>query len=323
MAAEEQKRSFPVGFDCSFEGGIDQVLALGLWLGLGVQEKATLASCTVSRYDFGAAVFCDLMAKFYYPKRNLERDTPSGENTVGLSTRERPSESPLVGQIVKKQTADRRFTYPRDVARLADTAEPAVLLRNELYRRGRLVMLGPSTNLLDLLKLSGSVEVIKTKIDLLVVAAGRFGAGKPDSLTAKHATGLRELFAAWPTPIVFVGAEVGEAIRYPASSIERDYAWTANHPVVDAYRAYRKMPYDATTQAMATVLYSTQSDAGYFQTSEPGTVTVQNDGSTSFANSEGGKHRYLIADLKQAERVQEVYTHATSVDCRLKEEAPR
>src|SRR5437762_1900242 len=211
MPAEaEQERPFPVGFDCSFDGGIVQVLALGLWLGLGVKEKILLSTCTVSRYDFGAAVFCDLMANFYFPNRNLERDPTSGQNTVGLTARERPFESTILSQIVKKQSAEGRLTYPRNVSELADTAEPAVLLRNQMYfdPRGRIVMLGPPTNLLDLLKFSGSAAIVKMNISLLVVAAGRFGAGRPDSVTAEHATGLRELLVAWPTPIVFVGAEV-------------------------------------------------------------------------------------------------------------------
>ena len=34
---------------------------------------------------------------------------------------------------------------------------------------------------------------------------------------------------------------------FPAVSIERDFGWTTNHPVVDAYRAYMKMPYDRPT----------------------------------------------------------------------------
>ena len=325
MPEVEQERAFPVGFDCSFDRGIDQVLALGLWLGLGVNGKILLSTCTVSRYDFDAAVFCDLMANFYFPKRNLGIDPSSGQNTVGLTTRDKPFESPVLSQIGKKRNTEGQLIYPRNVAELADTAEPAVLLRNQMYLDvgARLVMLGPPTNLLDLLKFSGTAEIIKKQIDLLVVAAGRFGAGRPDSVTAQYAMGLRELFAVWPTPIMFVGAEIGEAIRYPASSIERDYSWAPSHPVVDAYRAYGRMPYDATTQAMAAVLYVAQPAAGYFQISDPGTVTVQGDGSTTFASSAEGKHRYLIADLKQAERVQAVYTQATSVDSRPKKEDSR
>ena len=42
-----------------------------------------------------------------------------------------------------------------------------------------------------------------------------------------------------------VGAEVGEALPYPGASIESDLSWSTAHPVGDAYRAFKPMPYDA------------------------------------------------------------------------------
>src|SRR5262245_46782295 len=103
MASEvDHGPPFPVGFDASFERGVDQVLALGLWLGLGVKKKILLSTCTVSRNDFSAAVFCDVMAGFYFPGRNLERDDVSGENVVGLTTRNAPFKSTVLRSIIDK-----------------------------------------------------------------------------------------------------------------------------------------------------------------------------------------------------------------------------
>jgi hypothetical protein len=101
----------------------------------------------------------------------------------------------------------------------------------------------------------------------------------------------RKLLAEWPTPIVASGHEVREALLFPASSIETDFSWSPAHPVVDAYRAYKPMPYDAPTWDMTAVLYAVRPEAGYFKLSEPGTISVLSGGSTKFSASAGGKHR--------------------------------
>ena len=61
--------------------------------------------------------------------------------------------------------------------------------------------------------------------------------------------------------------------RIPGASIEKDFAWSPAHPVVDAYRAFKPMPYDASAPALAAVLYAVHPDDGYFKLSEPGTIS--------------------------------------------------
>src|SRR5207248_2917686 len=113
----------------------------------------------------------------------------------------------------------------------------------------------------------------------------------------------QKLFATWPTPIVAIGTEAGAAVPYPAQSIEQDFAWAPAHPVVEAYRANQAMPYDAPAQAVIAALYVANSSADYFRLSEPGIINVANDGKTTFAPSPGGKHRYLMVDVAQKERI--------------------
>ena len=45
-------------------------------------------------------------------------------------------------------------------------------------------------------------------------------------------------------------------MKFPAARIEKDFAWAPDHPVVDAYRAYMKMPYDRQTWDLTAVLYA-------------------------------------------------------------------
>jgi hypothetical protein len=96
------------------------------------------------------------------------------------------------------------------------------------------------------------------------------------------------------------GFEIGDAMKFPAARIEKDFAWAADHPVVDAYRAYMKMPYDRQTWDLTAVLYALRSGGGYFDLSAPGRITADDAGRTTFRPEVGGKHRYLV--LTEAQR---------------------
>jgi hypothetical protein len=72
------------------------------------------------------------------------------------------------------------------------------------------------------------------------------------------------------------------------------------------------MPYDAPSPGLAAALYAAHPDDGYFKLSEPGTITVLDDGQTKFTPGAGGKHRYLIADPAQKDKVIKMYTDSIS-----------
>ena len=203
------------------------------------------------------------------------------------------------------------------IEKLNDTAEPVALIRNALtsqYDQNAMVVLtGPATNLAALLELPGAKSLIAQKVRYLTMAAGAFPSGPPEAGITCDMAAARKLFAEWPTPIVVSGNEVGNALPFPASSIEKDFAWSQAHPVVDAYRAYKTMPYDAPSWAMTAVLYAIRPQEGYFKLSDPGTVTVLDDGRTRHTPSAEGKHRYLIADPAQKERVIQTYTEIASL----------
>jgi hypothetical protein len=171
---------------------------------------------------------------------------------------------------------------------------------------------GPATNLARFLDLPGAKNLILAKVRFLALAGGAYPNGPPDPSVRIDVSGARKLFDEWPTPIVASGYEVGKALLFPASSIEKDFAWSADHPIVDAYRAYQPMPYDAPTWALAPVLYSVRSEKGYFKLSEPGTIRVLNDGRTKFTPSPGGSHRYLIFDPAKKEQIIQTYVEIAS-----------
>jgi hypothetical protein len=104
------------------------------------------------------------------------------------------------------------------------------------------------------LELRGAREIIAAKVRVLVAAAGVYPDGPPEFGIQADIAAAKKLFAEWPTPIVAVGPGIGQQLPYPASSIENDFGWTASHPVVDAYRAFQPMPYDAPATALAAAL---------------------------------------------------------------------
>ena len=120
------------------------------------------------------------------------------------------------------------------------------------------------------------------------------------------------LAARWPTPMVWSGFEVGIALPYPASSIERDYSYSRHHPVAEAYILHEPPPHERPTWDLTSVLAAIRPDRGYFALSTPGTVSVENDGATRFEPDPKGKSRYLILRPEQKPRVLEALSLLSS-----------
>ena len=115
---------------------------------------------------------------------------------------------------------------------------------------------------------------------------------------------LRTVLREWPTPIVLSGREVGESLLFRGASIDTDFAWADVHPIVDAYRAFKPMPYDAPSYDLAAVHYASKPDAGLFQPSAPGTITVSDAGQLSFVPGAGTAISLSVDPARRAEAVQ-------------------
>lgn len=307
----------PVGtvFDCDMGNSIDDALALAMLYGLQGKNETRLISVSTTKPNLKSAEYCDAVSRFYMgePGPFGGGNTPIGMSLAGKM----PEDTPMLLEPLARNTSEGKPAYPRTIARLNDTADPIALIRNALtsqFDQNALVVLtGPATNLAKLLDLPGAKAVIAQKVRYLVVAAGAFPNGQPESGITCDIPAARKLFAEWPTAIIFSGSEVGQVLPFPGASIEKDFAWSPAHPVADAYRAFRPMPYDAPSWAMAAVLYAIRPQENYFHVSESGTVSVLDDGRTRFAPSAEGKHRYLIVDPSQKEKVIQAYTEVASM----------
>jgi hypothetical protein len=310
----------PIGiaFDGDLGNRIDALLAVAMLNGFTAKTEARRISLSVSRPSLISAQIADVVAAFYRGRPVAGSGGGVGaisEGMIGMPesrAHAHAEDQPLLADTLSKKAADGTPQYTSAITGLINTAESAILIRNLLLAQhdgnAAIVLAGPATGVVRMLGLYRSGPQIEAKCKQLVVAAGAFPDGQADAAITSDIAAARRLFAEWQTPIVAVGAEVGVALPYPGASIEKDFAWAPAHPVVDAYRAFKPMPYDAPASALAAVLYAVHPDDGYFKLSDPGTISVLDDGRTRFTPGADAKHRYLIVDPAQKERIASVYT---------------
>jgi hypothetical protein len=308
----------PIGiaFDGDLGNRLDALLAVAMLNGFAAKSEARRISLSVSRPSVIAAQLADVIANFYRAPPPAGRGGGIGaisEGMIGMPAgTANADDTPVLGALLAKKAADGTPLYASTIGGLVNTAESAVLIRNLLLAQhdgnAAIVLAGPATGVVRILGLYRSGPQIAAKCRQLVVAAGSFPAGPAEATIKSDVAAARKLFAEWPTPIVAVGSEVGDALPYPGSSIEKDFAWAPVHPLVEAYRALKAMPYDAPAAALAAVLHAVHPDEGYFALSDPGTISVLDDGRTRFTPGADGKHRYLIVDPAQKERIITLYS---------------
>jgi hypothetical protein len=309
-----------VAFDGDLGNRIDAVLALALLNGLATKGEARRISLSVSRTSLKAAQLADVISSFFAGR-------PAGggtggigaarEGMIGMPEGGAPDNAPpLAAAVLARKNSEGAPQYNTSIGGLVDTAESRLLIRNLLLAQddgnAAIVLAGPATGVVRLIDLYRAGPQVAAKVKLLVVAAGSFPSGQPEATVKADVAAARKLFAEWPTPLVAVGSEVGELLPYPGATIEADFAWSPAHPVLDAYRAFKPMPYNAPASALAAMLYAVHPDEHYFKLSEPGTITVLDDGRTQFTARPDGKHRYLIVDTTQSTAIAKLYKDLVS-----------
>ena len=202
--------------------------------------------------------------------------------------------------------------FPRS-RRDRDYGDPVTLYRRLLAESPDssvvVVSVGFSTNLGRLLESWGDkyspldgIELVKRKVKFCSVMGGSFG-DKPraEYNIVNDIPNAKRLFALCPVPVAVVSLELGKTVNYPGASIETDFAWAGKHPMVEGYKAYRKMPYDRPTWDMMSVLYVLRPEM--FGVSEPGIICVDDQGYTYFTPTPRGKHTVLTLTPGQQDAV--------------------
>jgi hypothetical protein len=290
----------PVGvvFDAALGNNIDDALALASLYGFQGKSEERVISVSTTKSSLKGAIFADILVRFYTGEPNAF----AGVTPIGLSlSGALATDNAMLNAVVGKKE------FARSIVQMNDTADPLALIRNALSaqfdQNAIVVMTGPATNLAGMLALPGSKPLIAQKVKNLVIGAG------PELMTDLPA--LQQLLADWPTEIAVAPPEIGDALPFPAAAIEKDFAWSTAHPVVDAYRAFRPMPYDAPAVAMAAALYAVRPQENYFKVSSPGALSVAG-GKLQLAAAGAGKHRMLEYDPSQKDKILQIYVETAS-----------
>ena len=125
-------------------------------------------------------------------------------------------------------------------------------------------------------------------------------AATPDELRA-DLPAARRVLADWASPLVFVETP---GLAFPGAQLEQRFAWTMNHPVREAYKAFQAMPYDASLQSAAAVLYAARPASDLFALSATGTLEIADNGNVRLQAGKGTHKVLRIAANQQEAAVQ-------------------
>lgn len=284
-------------FDTDMGNDVDDPLALDMLYKAVDRGEIILLGILSSKDTEFSPRYIDMMNTWYgYP------EIPVGRVRDGVVLeRDDYARAVCESGLFPRSRRDRDYGDPVTLYRrlLAESPDSSVVV----------VSVGFSTNLGRLLESWGDkyspldgIELVKRKVKFCSVMGGSFG-DKPraEYNIVNDIPNAKRLFALCPVPVAVVSLELGKTVNYPGASIETDFAWAGKHPMVEGYKAYRKMPYDRPTWDMMSVLYVLRPEM--FGVSEPGIICVDDQGYTYFTPTPRGKHTVLTLTPGQQDAV--------------------
>ena len=290
--------------DTDMGNDIDDALALAAMNRYIDEGQARVLAIGMSKEGTAAADFTDIVQTWYG-----HGDIPIG--CVSANTGPKTTDIHYTDRVcaLKDETGAPLFaqTFESKDGALRPTTD-------ELYRRVlakqkdhsvTFVTVGFSTNMASLLAtpaddispLTGA-ELVARKVKELVMMAGNMAEASGEFNVVQDIVAARKVFAEWPTPIVVSPFELGSRVKFPHTRVKDLAGGKQPNPVAEAYRFYLGPDYDACSWDPTALIYAVEGD-GMFTVSEPGIISVDAAGITRFTPAPEGKHRYLIADIKQ------------------------
>lgn len=292
VVCADSHRPMKVIFDTDMGNDIDDALALDMLYKYQQEGRVELLAVMLNKPMAESCEFIDIMNNYYgYP------EIPIGRLDKGATVDANPG---FVRQAAANKSYKRSYedytTLPRSLELYRKTLEA------QPDKSVTIISVGFSTNLAALLgseadensQLCGE-DLLRRKVKNIYVMAGDFSlTHKPEFNVREDIAAAQTFFAKAPCRIVFSGFEVGRDIRYPASSILSDFATEPNHPMVEAYKNYKKMPYDRSTWDLTAVLAAVEGESvGWFNFSDAGHVVVTKTGETYFIPCPQGNHHII------------------------------
>jgi inosine-uridine nucleoside N-ribohydrolase len=186
---------------------------------------------------------------------------------------------------------------------LANNGEDAFLLYRKVLAQQpdnsvSIVTIGYLSNLARLLN-SGpdqyspldGLALVKTKVKRLVCMGGKFPKGREWNFY-RDARATVATMQRWPTPITFVGFEIGSRVK--TGKALREVSET--QPLRVAYQRYNQTSNRESWDQVAVLVavHPEKSRPKYWSLAKPGRVVVEEDGSNTWQSEAKGQGRYLL-----------------------------
>ena len=280
-------------FETDMGNDIDDAMALDMLYKYVEAGRVNLLAVMINKEGSAPAEFIDIMNTFY-----------GHQIPIGVRFGADPAETGGVNfaQVISDMKDDAgQPVFARTLSRY-DTLPDAV----SLYRRilsgmpdksVKIISVGFLGNLGALLE--SDRELIEKKVISLTTMAGCIAAPNGEFNLLGDLEASRKVFAEWPTEIVTSPFEVGIAICYPGESIENDLDWGIPHPMREGYLAYCPMPHDRPCWDLTATLYAVEG-VEWFTLSDPGTISIGEEGIATFEPQPDGLRRYLAVTPQQA-----------------------
>ena len=285
-----QEAPVPVIFDTDMGPDFDDAGALAVLHALADSGEARLLA-TVSSNQHPTTVPAIDAINTYFGRPDLPIGIPrSGgvSSTAGNDWAAR-----LAGAFLHDQTAaeapDAVRLYRQILAAQPDTS--IVVVTVGFLTNLRNLLASAPDSISDL----GGRDLVARKVKRLVAMAGAYPEGREFNVY-RDAAASQEALESWPTPILFSGFEVGEAIR-TGNRLVRD--GDPGSPIRSVYdyslRTYAEEPLAEGRQSwdQTAVLAAVRGPAPHFSTVR-GRITVAADGSNTWTYAPDGPHAYLV-----------------------------
>lgn len=316
QTAEAANDNINLIFETDLGNDIDDALALDLIYKYLDQNKVNLLGICLNKEGNDPAEYLDIMNTWYgYP------DIP-----VGIVRNGAYCLAPVqyATSAVNLKHEDGTPMFKRSHSDYDKLPDAHMLYRKILASMPdnsvTIVSVGFSTNLARLLDTPGDEyspltgkELVAKKVKMLSVMACNFTNHEHHEYNVViDVPAAQKTFAEWPGTIVFSPFELGIEVKYPSESIENDFQWAPEHPMVEAYKAYHALPYSSPTWDPTSLLYALEGTSDYFTMSEPGTVEIDEVGASYFTPDAAGNRYYLMSDEAQGKNIVDYFVKVIS-----------
>jgi hypothetical protein len=284
----------------------DAALALSALHVSASRRAARMGAVCVTGAGLDTAIFCDIVGRFYAAGSSR---APSSNSVlpIGLpALTPMPPDPPKVEAAVQRKLPNGDPQYVRTIQKLTDTALAEAVLRNGITFNAECVVVlsAAATFMARALDLASTSPEYKARVKrFVIVEAGTAG---------QDPAALRKVLSEPLGPVIFCGRDVGESLLFPGAQIDKAFDWAPANPVVDAYHAFKPMPYDAPSHDLAAAHYALNPASGFFTLSEPGTLSVADDGRMTFSAGGGTVRRMSVDPAKKSECLAALVALATA-----------